>query len=160
MGVSVLVVLRLPPGHVHNYGFLLAHLRRLVGCEKQRLFSSCPPPGNSGRSPAISHPGQAFRARRGRPGHRAFFLGTRIAEAPHARAAGGRWCSSTPQPHHPDQAAAHTVFQTQIPFEQIKPDYLLWGCFRWSFASSSTPAGCLLQLKHGLDEAARDAKSG
>jgi hypothetical protein len=48
----------------------------------------------------------------------------------------------------------------KIPFEQIKPDYLLWGCFRWSFASSSTPAGCVLQLKHGLDEAARDAKSG
>jgi hypothetical protein len=48
----------------------------------------------------------------------------------------------------------------EIPFEQIKPDYLLWGCFRLSFASSSTPAGCLLQLKHGLDEAARGAKSG
>jgi hypothetical protein len=31
---------------------------------------------------------------------------------------------------------------------------------RSSFASSSTPAGCLLQLKHGLDEAARGAKSG
>jgi hypothetical protein len=40
-------------------------------------------------------------------------------------------------------------------------DYLLWGWgpFRSSFASSSTPAGCLLQLKHGLDEAARGAKS-
>jgi hypothetical protein len=47
----------------------------------------------------------------------------------------------------------------QIPFEQIKPDYLLGGCFRWSFASASTPAGCLLQLIHGLDESARDAKS-
>jgi hypothetical protein len=49
-----------------------------------------------------------------------------------------------------------------IPFEQINPDYLLWGCFRSSFAmhSSSTPAGCLFQLKHGLDEAARGAKSG
>jgi hypothetical protein len=50
----------------------------------------------------------------------------------------------------------------KIPFEQIKPDYLLWGCFRWSFASSSTPAGCLLQLVHGLDgmdEGARGAKS-
>jgi hypothetical protein len=47
-----------------------------------------------------------------------------------------------------------------IPFELNKPDYLLWGCFRSSFASSSTPAGCLLQLEHGLDEAARGAKSG
>jgi hypothetical protein len=43
MGVSTPVVLRLPPDHVHNYGSLLAHLRRPVGCEKQRLFSSCPP---------------------------------------------------------------------------------------------------------------------
>jgi hypothetical protein len=47
-----------------------------------------------------------------------------------------------------------------IPFEQKEPDYLLWGCFRSSFASSSTPAGCLLQLIHGLDEGARSAKSG
>jgi hypothetical protein len=53
------------------------------------------------------------------------------------------------------------------PFELNKPDYCdyllwLWGCFcfRSGFASSSTPAGCLLQLKHGLDEAARGAKSG
>jgi hypothetical protein len=47
-----------------------------------------------------------------------------------------------------------------IPFEQKEPDYLLWPPLRSSFASSSTPAGCLLQLKHGLDEAARGAKSG
>jgi hypothetical protein len=47
-----------------------------------------------------------------------------------------------------------------IPFEQKEPDYLLWGPLRSSFASSSTPAaGCLFQLKHGLDEAAREAKS-
>jgi hypothetical protein len=46
-----------------------------------------------------------------------------------------------------------------IPFEQKETDYLLWGCFRSSFASSSTPAGCLLQLIHGLDEGARGAKS-
>jgi hypothetical protein len=46
-----------------------------------------------------------------------------------------------------------------IPFEQKERDYLLWGCFRSSFASSSTPAGCLLQLIHGLDEAARGAES-
>jgi hypothetical protein len=48
----------------------------------------------------------------------------------------------------------------KIAFEQFKPDYLLWGPLRSSFASSSTPAGCLLKLKHGLDEAARGAKSG
>jgi hypothetical protein len=36
---------------------------------------------------------------------------------------------------------------------------LLWGCFRWSSASASTPAGCLFQLVHGLDEAARGAES-
>jgi hypothetical protein len=35
-----------------------------------------------------------------------------------------------------------------------EPDYLLWGCFRSSFASSSTPAGCLLELTHGLDRSA------
>jgi hypothetical protein len=48
----------------------------------------------------------------------------------------------------------------QIPFEQKEPDYLLWAPLRSSFASSSTPAGCLLQLEHGLDEGARGAKSG
>jgi hypothetical protein len=59
----------------------------------------------------------------------------------------------------------------RIPFEQviaIEPDPVrlpalcsgLWGCFRSSCASSSTPAGCLLHLEHGLDEAARGAKSG
>jgi hypothetical protein len=48
----------------------------------------------------------------------------------------------------------------RIPFEQKEPDYLLWGPLRSSFASSSTPAGCLLQRIHGLDEGARGAKSG
>jgi hypothetical protein len=52
-----------------------------------------------------------------------------------------------------------TELRATTAFEQIKPDYLLWGCFRWSFASASTPAGCLLQLIHGLDEVARGAKS-
>jgi hypothetical protein len=47
----------------------------------------------------------------------------------------------------------------QIPFEQKEPDYLLWGPLRSRFASSSTPAGCLLRLIHGLDEGARGAKS-
>jgi hypothetical protein len=44
-------------------------------------------------------------------------------------------------------------------FEQFKPEYLLWGPLRPSFASASTPAGCLLQLIHGLDEGARGAES-
>jgi hypothetical protein len=44
--------------------------------------------------------------------------------------------------------AAHLL----IPFEQKEPDYLLWAPLRSSSASSSTPAGCLLQLKHGLDD--------
>jgi hypothetical protein len=47
--------------------------------------------------------------------------------------------------------SAATLHSISIPFEQKQkgPDYqLLWGCFRSSFASSSssTPAGCLLQL--------------
>jgi hypothetical protein len=32
------------------------------------------------------------------------------------------------------------------PLEQIKPDCLLWSCFRWGFASALTPAGCLLLI--------------
>jgi hypothetical protein len=51
-----------------------------------------------------------------------------------------------------------THYFAGIAFEQIKPDYLLWGFFRWSFSSASTPAGCLFFLIHGLDEGARDAK--
>jgi hypothetical protein len=57
--------------------------------------------------------------------------------------------------HHQSSAA-----RILIPFEQKEPDYLLWGPLRSSFASSSTPSGCLLQLKHGLDEGPRGAKSG
>jgi hypothetical protein len=64
-----------------------------------------PPPGNSGAS-KLSHPGTS-----GRPGHRAFFLGTRIEEAQERQlpASGRRrrWCTSTPQNHRPDQLAAH-----------------------------------------------------
>jgi hypothetical protein len=56
-------------------------------------------------------------------------------------------------------AVHRSCFLTTIPFEQKEPDYLLWGPLRSSFASSSTPAGCLLQLEHGLDEGARGAKS-
>jgi hypothetical protein len=56
--------------------------------------------------------------------------------------------------------AASRPSASWIPFEQKEPDYLLWGPLRSSFASSCTPAGCLLQPKHGLDEGARGAKSG
>ena len=35
----------------------------------------------------------------------------------------------------------------------------LWGCFRSGFASSSTPAGCLFQLIHGLELRAREARN-
>jgi hypothetical protein len=43
-------------------------------------------------------------------GHRAFFLGTQIEEAPHAPL----WAlvQLRPQTHHPDPPAAHTAFQT------------------------------------------------
>jgi hypothetical protein len=34
-------------------------------------------------------------------------------------------------------------------YEQSEPDYLPWGCFRPSFASASTPAGCLNVQVHG-----------
>jgi hypothetical protein len=62
-----------------------------------------------------------------------------------------RWPVATPGPDRHRGSG--------IPFEQIKPDYLLWGCFRSNFASSSTPAGCVLQLKHGLDHRAREAQN-
>jgi hypothetical protein len=49
----------------------------------------------------------------------------------------------------------------RITFEQKERGYylLLWGALCSSFASSSTPGGCLLQLIHGLDEGAPGAKS-
>jgi hypothetical protein len=53
----------------------------------------------------------------------------------------------------------NNALRSRIAFEQKERDYLLWGSFRSSSASSSTPAGCLLQLIHGLDEGARGAKS-
>jgi hypothetical protein len=34
--------------------------------------------------------------------------------------------------------------------EQSKPDYLIWGALRSGFASAIAPAGCLLELAHGL----------
>jgi hypothetical protein len=69
-------------------------------------------PGGSGLSPAISARASGAAPDPRRPGHRAFFLGTRTEEAPHARAACGRWCSSQlrPQNHHPDHPAPHTAF--------------------------------------------------
>jgi hypothetical protein len=73
-----------------------------VGSEKQRLCSHWPPrdPGNRGRSSAIpARPWGAGSARR--PGYRAFFLGTRIEEAPHARPVGARWSGSAHKPTTP-----------------------------------------------------------
>jgi hypothetical protein len=71
------------------------------------------------------------------------------------------------------QGTPYPIRRSRSSKRQKEPDYLLWlwaiGSYsyglrdplRSSFASSSTPAaGCLLQLKHGLDEAARGAKSG
>ena len=52
---------------------------------KPLLFSSW---SSRAQAAKLSHPGQqAFRRSAGRPGHRAFFLATRIEEAPHARVA-------------------------------------------------------------------------
>jgi hypothetical protein len=96
------VVLRLPPGRVHDYGFLLVHLTGPVGCEKQRLCSSSPSRGQGGASSAIpARP--SGPARPGRPGHRAFFLGTRIEEAPHAPPVGA---GAAPPPNPPPRPAA------------------------------------------------------
>jgi hypothetical protein len=47
------VVLRLPPGHVRSYGFLLTHSTGLVNCGKAAAFFSPGPPGDSARSSAI-----------------------------------------------------------------------------------------------------------
>jgi hypothetical protein len=94
------------PGHVHNYGFLLAHLTGLVGCGKATAFLLLPPPGNRGRSSAIPvRPSGA--APEGL--NTALFLGTRIEEATTRRRL---WAlvQLRPQTHHPDQPAAHTAF--------------------------------------------------
>jgi hypothetical protein len=54
VGVLAPVVLRLPPGHVHSYDFLLAHLTGLVGRGKATAFLLLPLPGTvDGRSSAI-----------------------------------------------------------------------------------------------------------
>jgi hypothetical protein len=101
MGVSAPVVLRLPPGHVHNYGFLLAHLRRLVGCEKQRLFSSCPIPPGTVDLTQPSRPGLPAQCRAAWA-PRVLLSHSNCRSAP--RAACGRGCSSAPQTHHPDHS--------------------------------------------------------
>jgi hypothetical protein len=80
MGVSAPVVLRLPPGHVHTMGFFL-HIWQGLWVVKSNGF--VPPPPSRKQGSELGHPGQAFRGRLGRPEHRAFFLVTRIEEAPH-----------------------------------------------------------------------------
>jgi hypothetical protein len=81
-------------------------------------------------------------------------VGSLTAEPSGGQTKGERLLLATPWALGP-----YSVLHKMIPFEQKEPDYMLWGCFRWSFASTSTPAGCLLQLIHGLDEETRDAKS-
>jgi hypothetical protein len=73
-------------------------LRRLVGCKKQRLCPP-PPPGSSGANP--NTPRIASRHRVGRPGYRAFFLGTRMEEAPHAPPVLGAGAAPPPKPTTP-----------------------------------------------------------
>jgi hypothetical protein len=46
--VSAPVILRLPPGHVHSYGFLLAHLTGPVTCGKAVAFLLLALPGTGG----------------------------------------------------------------------------------------------------------------
>jgi hypothetical protein len=77
---------------------------------KSNGFAPPGPPGNRGRSSATpARPSGA--APEGLPGYRAFFVGTRIEEAHHARR---MWAlvQLRPQTHHPDQPAAHTAFKT------------------------------------------------
>jgi hypothetical protein len=102
VGVSVPVVLRLPPGHVHScYGLLLAHPTGLVNRGKATAFLLLAFPGGaaSGRSSAIPASGRTFRGSPGRPRHRAFFLGTRMEEAPPApsRECGGAGAAPLPK---------------------------------------------------------------
>jgi hypothetical protein len=68
-----------------------------VGCGKGKATALLllPSPGNRGRSSAISA---------GRPGHRAFFLGTRIEEAAHAPRVGAG--AAPPLPNPPPRPAS------------------------------------------------------
>jgi hypothetical protein len=67
-----------------SYGFLLAHFDRACGLLKATAFLLLPPPGKSGRSSATPRMALFGSSSPRRPGHRAFFLDTRIEEAPHA----------------------------------------------------------------------------
>jgi hypothetical protein len=75
-------------------------------------FSPRAPPGNSGRSSAIPARPSATVAD-GLGGAPRVFLRHSNRRSARPRAACGRWCSSTPQTHRPDQPAApRTAFQT------------------------------------------------
>jgi hypothetical protein len=109
MGVSAPVELRLPPGHVHNLGFLLAHLTRLW-VVKSNGFAPPGPPGNSGGAnlaiparPSGAAPEGLYTAR--------FPKALELKKRPTRR----MWALVQLRPqthHHPDQPAAHTAFQT------------------------------------------------
>jgi hypothetical protein len=74
---------------------------------------------------------------------------TKQRQQPKAQqAASSRWqVALAPAPGTGTENPSGVRSAAESPFELNKPDYLLWGCFRSSFASSSTPAGCLLQLR-------------
>jgi hypothetical protein len=104
--------------------------------------------GEPGAGPAPAGGGPPGCAR-----HRYGFCVRRaLPTSPHGSA--HRSCATQRRPRYTVQSRSResraqlTAFPTEnrTPFEQKEPDYLLWGPLRSRFASSSTPAGCLLQL--------------
>jgi hypothetical protein len=81
-----------------------------VGCEKQRLCSPWP---SRKQGTSLSHPGQACAvsgaAPKGLAGHRAFFLGTRIEEAPHAPRVVGAGAAPPPNPPPRPASGSHRL---------------------------------------------------
>ena len=82
--------------------FFLHILRRLAGCENQRLCSPWPP-GNRGRNPDT--PRIAFRGRPGRPGHRPRVLLSHSNGRSAPRAAGAGAGAAPPQNPPPRPAS-------------------------------------------------------
>jgi hypothetical protein len=99
------VVLRLPLGHSHSYGFLLTHSTANRACElwQSRCFAPPAPSGNRRRSSAIPPSRPGLRGPPRRPVHRAFFLASRIEEAPHAPRVGA---GAAPPPKSPPRPAS------------------------------------------------------
>jgi hypothetical protein len=69
---------------------------------KSNGFAPPSPPPGAVEVAQPARPGQALRRSAGRPGHRAFFLGTRIEEAPHAPPVGD---GAAPPPNPPPRPA-------------------------------------------------------